>query len=181
MFSLSGGTAPHTPPSGRVGVPSPSAAGGGTPALPDRPNPATGRSSIIPISVSASSTGIGSWRRSKFITSFFNAATRSTRSASSARRKYANSASTSPFSKSLRRAMQRQLHLSHTTKNFSCSLFSIPPSKQRFQVALFHIQKYGHIRGLHIPSELCLEYSSYPPYSLIYMHPEFVQLECSYY
>ena len=32
---------------GRDGVPSPSAAGGGTPALPGRPNPATGRPSII--------------------------------------------------------------------------------------------------------------------------------------
>ena len=43
---------------GRDGVPSPSAAGGGTPALPDRPNPATGRHSIIAINVSASpSTG----------------------------------------------------------------------------------------------------------------------------
>ena len=43
---------------GRDGVPSPSAAGGGTPALPDRPNPATGLPSIITTNVSANpSTG----------------------------------------------------------------------------------------------------------------------------
>jgi len=72
---------------GRDGVPSPSAAGGGTPALPDRPNPATGRPSIIAIIVSANPSTGGSWLRNKFITSFFNAATRSTRIALSALRR----------------------------------------------------------------------------------------------
>ena len=92
---------------GRDGVPSPSAAGGGTPALPDRPNPATGLPSTIPTNVSANPSAGGSWLRSKFITSFFNAATRSIRIASSALRKYASSAATSPFAKSRRRALLR--------------------------------------------------------------------------
>ena len=92
---------------GRVAVPSATAAGGGTPALPDRPNPATGRPSIIAINVSAIPSTGGSWLRSKFITSFFNAATRSTRIASSTDRRYANSASTSPFGKSRLRAIDQ--------------------------------------------------------------------------
>ena len=45
---------------GRDGVPSPSAAGGGTPALPGRPNPATGRPSTIAIRVSTISSAISS-------------------------------------------------------------------------------------------------------------------------
>ena len=56
--------------------------------------------SIIAINVSASPSTGGSWLRNKFITSFLSAATRSSRNASSAQRRYAINAATSSFGKS---------------------------------------------------------------------------------
>ena len=90
---------------GRDGVPSPSAAGGGTPALPDRPNPTTGRPSIIAINVSASHFGGSAWLRRRFITSFFNAAMRSAGSGSFADARNFTSAATSFSGKSRLRAI----------------------------------------------------------------------------
>ena len=63
------------------------------------------RPSNITIKVSASPSTGGSWLRRRFITSFLSAATRSTRIASSARRRYAISAATSSSGKSRLRAI----------------------------------------------------------------------------